>query len=126
MMHVRVLGTKLNLNSAIFGCALNRCCKGTGRCEGLIEKRPCGLNAMGRYMVCCFLLIFRLYLLLLEQFFRLLSEVVMHVCAYACSQVDPGPDKLLISMVNLANYWVGQKVRLVFFFFFSYDGCSSA
>lgn len=27
MMHVEVLGAKLNLNSAIFGCVLNRCYK---------------------------------------------------------------------------------------------------
>lgn len=25
MMHVKVLGTELNLSSAIFGCVLNRC-----------------------------------------------------------------------------------------------------
>lgn len=35
MMHVKVLGTELNLNSAIFGRVLNRCAcyKVAGRCE---------------------------------------------------------------------------------------------
>lgn len=30
---------RLNL-SAIFGCVLNRCYKGAGRCDGLIESWP--------------------------------------------------------------------------------------
>lgn len=46
MMHVKVLGTELNLSSAIFGCVLNRCAiyKVAGRCEGLMEKRPCHIT----------------------------------------------------------------------------------
>lgn len=97
MMHVKVLGAKLNLNSAIFGCVLNRCYKGAGRCEGLIESWPCSLNAMKRYNVCVFLspYIQVIFVLLPELFFRLLSRVVMlGICAYACSQVDAGLDKL--------------------------------
>lgn len=56
MMHVKVLGTELNLNSAIFGRVLNRCAcyKVAGRCESLIENRPCSLNTREHYIVCMF------------------------------------------------------------------------
>lgn len=71
MLHVKVCGAKLNLSSAIFGCVLNRCYKGAGRCAGLIESWPCSLNAMKHYNVCMFLSPYiQVYLCYYQSYFQ--------------------------------------------------------
>lgn len=102
MMHVKVLGAKLNLSSAIFGCVLNRCYKRAGRCEGLIENRSCSQCYGALYCVYASFSLYSDYICVITtaNFQTAVQGLMPGICAFACSLVDTGLDKLLINIIN--------------------------